>query len=105
MKSQKQRAQEKREKKKQDKETMWEVFREIWNERPHYSEVSWTKLGKEILSTYFHHILPKARYEEAKFDKDNIILLTQDEHTMVERDETKYEEINKRRAKLKEKYG
>ena len=84
---------------------MWELFQQIWQERPQYSEVSWTKLGWEISSVYFHHILPKERYKEAMFDKDNIILLTWDEHTSVENNPTKYEEINKRREKLKEKYG
>ena len=105
MKSQKERAKERKQKKKEERERMWEMFREIWDERPHYSEISWTKLGKEILSTYFHHILPKSTYEDAKFDKSNIILLTEDEHSMVESNPTKYEEINKRRKKLKEKYG
>jgi len=81
------------------------VFKEIWEERPHYSEISWTPLGREILSIYFHHILPKSTWEEAMFDKDNIILLSGDEHTLVENDPTRYEEINKRREKLKEKYG
>lgn len=84
---------------------MLEVFKEIWNERPHYSEVSWEPLGFELSSLHFHHILPKRNYKEAKFDKENIILLTWDEHENVERDPVRYEEINKRREKLKEKYG
>lgn len=84
---------------------MWQLFQEIWNERPHYSELSWEPLGKEISSLYFHHILPKRNNDEAKFDKENIILLTWDEHENVERDPVRYEEINKRREKLKEKYG
>lgn len=84
---------------------MWEMFQKIWQERPQYSEVSWTVLGKEISSLYFHHILPKRNWEEAKFDEDNIILLTWDEHSNVESDMYCYEEINKRREKLLEKYG
>jgi hypothetical protein len=84
---------------------MWEMFQSIWQKRPHYSELSWTKLGGEISSLYFHHILPKSKYEEAMFDEDNIILLTWNEHENVERDSTRYEEINKRREKLMEKYG
>lgn len=83
------------------------MFEEIWKERPHYSEVSGQWLGKEMLSLFFHHILPKGvdRYKEAKFDKDNIILLTWDEHANVENDMTRFEEVNKRREKLEEKYG
>lgn len=96
--------QEKKEKEREDRERMWQMFHEIWNERPHYSEVSWEPLGQELSSLFFHHILPKRNYDEAKFDKDNIILLTWDEHENVERDPVRYDEINKRREKLKEKY-
>lgn len=108
MKSKEQKQNEKKEKKrkqKEDQEKMLKVFQEIWNERPHYSELSWESLGYELSSLYFHHILPKRNYEDAKFDKDNIILLTWDEHENVERNPVRYDEINKRREKLKEKYG
>lgn len=84
---------------------MQSVFMDIWFERPHKSEVSGRWLGKEALSVFFHHILPKEKYPEAMFDVENIILLTFDEHTKVEQDPTFYEEVNRRRIKLKEKYG
>lgn len=80
------------------------VFMDIWLERPHKSEVSGRWLGKEALSVFFHHILPKEKYPNAMFDAENIILLTFDEHTKVEQDPSFYEEVNKRRVKLKEKY-
>ena len=79
-------------------------FKEIWKERKHYSEVSGEYLGSEALSTFFHHILPKSKYPDASYDKSNIILLTLDEHTNVEADIYKYEEVNKRRESLKLKY-
>ncbi len=85
-------------------ETMRNLFLEIWKERKHYSEVSGNYLGKEPLSTFFHHILPKEKYPELEYDKSNIILLTLDEHTDVESDMYKYEEVNKRRESLKLKY-
>ena len=75
-------------------------FKQIWKERKHYSELSGTYLGDEAMSTYFHHILPKEKYPELGYDKSNIILLTLDEHTNVENDIYKYEEINKRRSEL-----
>lgn len=75
-------------------------FMEIWKERPHYSEISGTYLGKEPMSTYFHHILPKSKYPEAEYEKSNIILLTLDEHTKVESDMYAYPEINVRRELL-----
>ena len=83
---------------------MREMFLDIWKKKPHKSEVSGVYLGKEAMSTYFHHILPKEKYPEACLDEENIILLTLDEHTNVENDIYKYEEVNKRRESLKLKY-
>ena len=81
-------------------ETMRNLFLEIWKERKHYSEVSGDYLGGEALSTFFHHILPKSKYPELQYDKSNIILLTLPEHSNVENDMYKYEEVNKRRIEL-----
>lgn len=83
---------------------MLSVFMDIWHERKHNSEVSGRWLGKEPLTIFFHHILPKSKYPEATLDKDNIILLTFEEHQKVEGDPTCYEEVNKRRERLKERY-
>lgn len=82
-----------------------EFFISIWNSRKHYSEVSGKFLGKEILSVYFHHILPKEKYPQAEFDEENIVLLTLDEHTNVENDVHKYDIINKKREQLLTKYN
>lgn len=81
-----------------------QFFLQIWKKRPHKSEVSGDYLGSEALSTYFHHILPKSKYPEACLDEENIILLTWEEHDQVEMDPTRYEEVNKRREQLKQKY-
>lgn len=81
-----------------------EMFLNIWKKRPHKSEVSGTYLGKEPMSTYFHHILAKNKYPEACFDEENIILLTLSEHDQVEMDIYRYEEINNRRKNLLIKY-
>lgn len=80
-------------------------FQEIWNEKLHKSEISGTFLGKEILSIFFHHILPKNKYPEAELDKENIILLTPEEHESVENDIFIYQIINERRKILLEKYN
>ena len=81
-----------------------EMFLNIWKKKKHYSEVSGVYLGSEPMSTYFHHILPKEKYPQACLDEENIILLTLDEHSNVENNIYKYEEINNRRISLKEKY-
>lgn len=100
--SQKQR--EKNKEKKKLNEIMLSVFMDIWHKRRHYSEISGRWLGKEPLTIFFHHILPKSKYPDAMFDEENIILLTVDEHGKVENDPVFYEEINRRREKLKLKY-
>jgi hypothetical protein len=83
---------------------MRQFFLSVWDKRPHRSEVSDTYLGKEPMSTYFHHILPKEKYPEACLDEENIILLTLEEHSNVENDMYKYEEVNDRRKHLLKKY-
>lgn len=80
------------------------LFKQIWRERSHKSEVSGTYLGKEAYSTYFHHILPKSKYPEIKMDKENIILLTTDEHANVESDIYRYDLINEKRKYLIKKH-
>ena len=82
-----------------------EFFLSIWKKRPHKSEVSGDYLGSEPMSTYFHHILPKEKYPEACLDEENIILLTLEQHSNVENDMYRYDEINKRRNSLNEKYN
>jgi hypothetical protein len=83
---------------------MRDFFLQIWKKRLHLSELSGLPLIGEPLSIYFHHILPKEKYPQAAFDEENIILLTWQEHDQVEMYPTKYEEINKRREQLKQKY-
>jgi len=82
-----------------------EMFLDIWKKRSHHSEVSSDYLGREPMSTYFHHILAKEKYPEACLDEENIILLTLEEHSNVENDMYRYDEINNRRISLKEKYN
>lgn len=75
-------------------------FMEIWKKREHKSEISGEPLGKEAMSTFFHHILPKSKYPEVAYNESNIILLTLDEHTNVENDIYKYDKINQLRIQL-----
>jgi hypothetical protein len=84
--------------------SMRDFFISIWKKREHRSEVSGEYLGNEPLSVFFHHILPKEKHKQAALDDDNIILLTLDEHSNVENDMYKYEEVNARRDLLKVKY-
>lgn len=83
---------------------MLSVFMDIWQDRPHKSEVSGKWLGREALAVFFHHILPKSTYPQGMLDPENIILLSFEEHQKVEADPTCFEEVNKRREQLKLKY-
>lgn len=83
---------------------MRDFFLQLWQKRPHYSEVSGKWLGKEPLTIFFHHILPKEKYPQASLDEENIIFLTLEEHDQVEMDIYKYDEVNQKRNYLKTKY-
>ncbi len=84
---------------------MQNFFLYIWKKKGHYSEVSGDYLGKEPLTIFFHHILSKEKYPEARMDEENIIILTADEHNNVENNIYKYEKINDLRIILKNKYN
>lgn len=84
---------------------MNKFFLKIWNKKPHKSEVSGETLYSPPSSAYFHHILPKNKYPNLCFIEENIVILTLDEHTNVESNIYKYEEINRRREYLREKYN
>lgn len=89
----------------QERKEMMDFFLSIWKERPHKSEISGKKIYGEPLTLYFHHILPKKKYPQAALDKENVIILTWEEHDNVELNMYKYDEINNRREQLKIKYG
>ncbi len=60
-----------------------QLFKEIWNERPHVSELSGDPLlppGHFQHHWQFLHVLPKGTYPKWKLEKKNIILGTVDEH-------------------------
>lgn len=82
------------------------VFYEaLWQKRGPYSEVSKEWLGSEVNKACIHHIVPKSKWGEGRYIEENCILMTIQEHSNVENDPYKYEEINRRREVLKEKYG
>lgn len=56
-----------------------QLFIQIWNERPHLSEVSGLPL-KQFNICYFSHVLSKGAYPKYRLKKENIILKTMREH-------------------------
>src|SRR6266498_2181052 len=65
---------------KNEEESLWELYFEIWSERPHYSQLSGEFLGKELKSYFCDHLLEKSLYPQFKYEKENILLVTAAEH-------------------------
>lgn len=80
-------------------------FNLLWSQEPHYSEISGKFLGSENSSMYWHHIFSKSQFPEYEFDRNNLIRISGDEHATVETNPYFYEEVNKRREILKQKYN
>lgn len=61
-------------------------YAEHWAACPHKCEACGRNLGKEPLTTFFHHALPKgqARFEAFRHVHENIIVLCPDCHTQAE---------------------
>lgn len=64
-----------------------DIFLEIWEERPHVSEIKESGMILQLVNqnhllwiNQFFHILPKSIYGKAKLSKENIILTTYDQH-------------------------
>lgn len=63
------------------------LFKEIWEERNHFSEISNSPLlpqGHFKWHWQFLHVMPKGTYPKMKLFKHNIILATPDEHNKQE---------------------
>jgi len=98
-----------------------DVFKEIWAERPHRSEISGRALdkyeGTEFFPNIFLHILDKKNWPKYRLNKDNIMLGTPWEHMLVDqgtRDQRRKYELEiegsfqlfyVKRERLKEEYG
>lgn len=88
-----------------------EVFKSIWAERPHFSQVSGKFLGDDLNVSFFSHILPKSHYKRFRLNKQNIVLKTEDEHFLWETQAWKLKDIQEwkwvfeLKQSLKEQYN
>jgi len=84
------------------------LFQLIWEKRKiggrNYSEISGVYLGSECKTTMMHHIFEKSMHPDLKYVEENIIMISWEEHTQCHNDMYYYEEVNKRRKLIKEKY-
>lgn len=77
-----------------------QIFKEIWDERLPFSEISGLPLvppNHFLWHWQFSHILNKKTYNKFRFNKRNIILMTPDEHKML----TEHPELLKGRPEWK----
>ena len=89
-----------------------DLFKEIWSELPHISELSGDKLMMFDIRC-FHHILTKQAYPKFLLFKPNIVLLTRAEHRMIHdysfedliKKDSRWAIIEKRYQLLKEMYN
>jgi hypothetical protein len=86
------------------------LFMDIWEERPHYCEISKKHLGEDFSVTFFSHILTKGAYPQARLDPENILLVSNEIHHLIEFSDRKDERLVKFKYqdlvdKLKQKYG
>jgi len=81
-----------------------QLFNEIWEERPHISELTGLPLlpkGHSQWHWQFLHVLNKGTYTKWKENKENIILARPEEHKIQER----YPKFNEIHDRLKAKYN
>lgn len=95
----------KKEKKKEYTQKQWELFMEIWAERPHICFETGVKIYGEPLSTMFHHCIYKSVRPDLALVKENIVLITPDVHQTTHIDINKTPKIKAYTEYLKEKYG
>lgn len=83
----------------QDKKTFEQdkvFYKEIWDASPHVCQSCGVKLGKEPLTLFFHHLLPKAKYEALRHIPENIMILCPNCHSQAETDLDKVPKVKAR---------
>lgn len=78
-----------------------DFYADIWNSSPHICQCGCkAKLGKEPLTLFFHHLLPKSQYPEFRHTPENIMILSPDCHSQVEVDIDKRPAVKARRDEV-----
>lgn len=77
-----------------------EFYADVWNASPHRCGECNCKLGKEPLTLFFHHLLPKSQYPQFRHTHENIMILCPDHHAQAETDLDKVPKVKARRAEV-----
>jgi 5-methylcytosine-specific restriction endonuclease McrA len=76
-------------------------YAEIWANSPHSCQSCGVKLPKEPLTLFFHHLLPKAKFEALRHVPENIMILCPDCHSQAETDLDKVPKVKARTEEAK----
>ena len=96
-----------------DIERMWKVFDEHWYKHWIPKGANWGAcqcencggwIPGENKTLYHHHVLPKAKYPQYKYDIQNLMLLCQDCHSKTENGYPG-EEVRKRTEQAHKQFG
>ena len=58
-------------------------YKEIWDASPHVCGECGCYLGKEAMTTFFHHLIPKKVYPQFRHTPENIMILCTEHHYQV----------------------
>lgn len=83
----------------ENRPSLFELFEQIWEERPHVSYLSGKPLGKFSVS-YFAHVLSRKRFPCFAYRADNIVLLTVEEHMMFDQGTIEQRELYAKKNSL-----
>jgi len=76
-----------------------EFYKEIWLASPHFCQCGCkAKLGKESLTTFFHHLLFKSKYPQFRYTPENIMILHPDCHNSYHTNPDSRPEIKRRQS-------
>lgn len=94
----------KRQKKLEDQKELLKLdkdfYLEHWHACPHVCEQCQKKLGKEPLTLFFHHALPKRLYPQFRHTHENIIVVCPDCHQQAETDLDKVPIVKRRTQEI-----
>jgi len=82
-----------------------EFYKEIWAASPHHCQCGChARLGKEPLTTMFHHLLFKSKYPDLRHTPENIMLLHPNCHNAYHANPLNRPEITRRQAEVLKLY-
>lgn len=86
-------------------------YMEIWEEREHVSEVTGKHLGDTPNRWFFAHVIRKGSYPSFRHRKDNIMLMTPEQHFKYDHETHKakadpdFDKVFKKALELKREYN